>query len=185
MMDYAVLPPEVNSARMYAGAGVGPMMVAAAAWDRLAATLGSAAGSYRAVVSELTDSSWQGPASASMTAAVEPYVQWMNATAAQAPRTADQARVAAAAYEAAFAATVPPPVIAANRAALSSLQATTVFGQNSAAIAANQAYYGEMWAQDAAAMHAYAANSAAATTLTTFPPRTADHQPRGHRQPGR
>src|SRR5574337_1968911 len=170
MLDYAVLPPEVNSARMYAGAGVGPMMVAAAAWDRLAATLGSAAGSYRAVVSELTDSSWQGPASASMTAAVEPYVQWMNATAAQAARTADQARVAAAAYEAAFAATVPPPVIAANRAALAVLVATNFFGQNTPAIAANQAEYAEMWAQDAVAMYGYAASSTTAMTLTPLTP---------------
>ncbi|HEU0191824.1 MAG TPA: PPE domain-containing protein, partial [Mycobacterium sp.] len=48
-MDYAVLPPEVNSARMYAGSGSAPMLAAASAWDRLAATLTSTAGSYRAV----------------------------------------------------------------------------------------------------------------------------------------
>ncbi|WP_155772044.1 PPE domain-containing protein, partial [Mycobacterium asiaticum] len=27
-MDYAVLPPEINSGRMYAGAGSGPMVAA-------------------------------------------------------------------------------------------------------------------------------------------------------------
>ena len=41
-MDFAVLPPEVNSGRMYAGAGSGPLMAAAAAWDGLAAELSSA-----------------------------------------------------------------------------------------------------------------------------------------------
>ena len=51
MVDFGALPPEVNSGLMYAGAGSGPMVAAAAAWDGLAAELGSAATSYRAVVS--------------------------------------------------------------------------------------------------------------------------------------
>ncbi|WP_264992626.1 PPE domain-containing protein, partial [Mycobacterium montefiorense] len=49
-MDYAALPPEFNSGRMYAGAGVGPLVAAEAAWDALAAELSSAAASYRAVM---------------------------------------------------------------------------------------------------------------------------------------
>jgi PPE-repeat protein len=92
----------------------------------------------------------------------------MNTTAIQAESAANQARSAAAAYEAAFTATVPPPVIAANRALLMALVATNIFGQNTAAIAATEAQYGEMWAQDAAAMYGYAGASAAATTLTPF-----------------
>jgi PPE-repeat protein len=36
VIDFGALPPEVNSARMYAGAGAGSMLVAAAAWDALA-----------------------------------------------------------------------------------------------------------------------------------------------------
>ncbi|REO51940.1 PPE domain-containing protein, partial [Mycobacterium tuberculosis] len=35
-MNFAVLPPEVNSARIFAGAGLGPMLAAASAWDGLA-----------------------------------------------------------------------------------------------------------------------------------------------------
>ncbi|MBS9533825.1 PPE family protein, partial [Mycobacterium sp. M1] len=169
-MDFAMLPPEVNSARMYAGAGSGPMMAAAAAWDRLASMLGSAASSYRSVVSELADGIWRGPSSASMTNAADPYVTWMNTTAAQAEETATQARAAAAAFEAAFAATVPPPAIAANRATLLALIATNFFGQNLPAIAANQAEYAEMWAQDATAMYGYTAGSASATALTPVSP---------------
>jgi PPE-repeat protein len=63
--------------------------------------------------------------------------------------------------------TVSPPVIAANRAQLMMLIATNLLGQNTPAIAANEAQYTEMWAQDAAAMYGYAANSAAATAQVT------------------
>ncbi|WP_016721319.1 PPE domain-containing protein, partial [Mycobacterium tuberculosis] len=38
-MNFAVLPPEVNSARIFAGAGLGPMLAAASAWDGLAEEL--------------------------------------------------------------------------------------------------------------------------------------------------
>jgi PPE-repeat protein len=66
--------------------------------------------------------------------------------------------------------TVPPPAVAANRAQLAMLVATNFLGQNSAAIAATEAEYGEMWAQDAAAMYEYAAGSAVACELTPFSP---------------
>jgi PPE-repeat protein len=46
--------------------------------------------------------------------------------------------------------------------------ATNFFGQNTAAIAATEAQYAEMWAQDAVAMYVYAGSSAAASVLTPF-----------------
>jgi PPE-repeat protein len=168
MLDFAALPPEVNSARMYSGPGSGPMLTAAAAWNTLAAEMRSTAMSYGSVITGLTSGSWLGPASTSMAAAAAPYAAWMNTTAAQAEQTAAQAHAAATAYESAFAMTVPPPVIAANRAQLSSLVATNLLGQNTPAIAATEAQYGEMWAQDAAAMYGYAGSSAAASQLTPF-----------------
>jgi PPE-repeat protein len=173
-MDFATLPPEVNSGLMYTGPGSGPIIAAAASWDSLAAEVSSAAGDYGSVISGLTSGPWRGPASASMVAAAAPYVSWMNATAAQAEQAADQAKAAASAYEAAFTATVAPPVIAANRTLLASLIATNILGQNTPAIATNEAHYAEMWAQDAAAMYGYAGSSAAASTLTPFaaPPAT-------------
>jgi PPE-repeat protein len=172
-MYFAALPPEINSGRMYAGAGPGPLLAAAAAWDDLASELGSNASSYQSVISGL-GSSWQGPSSTSMAAAAAPYVSWMTATAAQAEETANQARAAVASYEAAFAATVPPPVIVANRTLLMTLIATNILGQNTPAIAATEAHYMEMWAQDATAMYGYAGSSASATQLTPFtePPQT-------------
>jgi PPE-repeat protein len=168
-MDYGALPPEINSARMYTGAGSEPMLAAAAAWDRLAAELRSTAAAYSSVISGLT-AAWLGPSSATMAAAATPYAAWLTTTAAQAERTANQARAAAVAYETAFAATVPPAVIAANRAQLATLVATNIFGQNTAAIAATEAQYASMWAQDAAAMYSYAIQSAAASTVTPFDP---------------
>jgi PPE-repeat protein len=167
-LDFAMLPPEVNSARIYSGAGSGPMLAAASAWNGLAAELRSTVLSYGSVLSGLTSEEWHGPASAAMSAAATPYVAWMSSTAEQAEQTAAQAEAAAAAYEAAFVATVPPPVIAANRAQLMSLIATNILGQNTPAIAATETQYAEMWAQDAAAMYGYAGSSAAATQLTPF-----------------
>ena len=178
-MDYGALPPEINSARMYAGPGAGSMLVAAAAWDGLAADLNSTAASYGSVISGLTGESWQGASSTSMAAAATPYVTWMSATAAQVEQAANQARAAAAAYEAAFAMTVPPTVVAANRAQLMALIATNFLGQNTAAIMATEAHYGEMWAQDAAAMYGYAASSAAASTLAPFTPPKSTTNPAG------
>lgn len=169
-MDFGMLPPEVNSARIYAGPGSEPMMAAAAAWDELASDLDAAACSYAATISTLTSGPWLGRASASMAATADAYVAWMSTAATQAQQTATQAKAAAAAYEAAFAATVPPADIAANRALLRAQVATNFLGLNSAAIAATESHYAEMWAQDAVAMYNYAGMSASATTLTPFTP---------------
>ncbi|MGA8543793.1 MAG: PPE family protein, partial [Mycobacterium sp.] len=167
-MDFAVLPPEINSGLMYSGPGSAPMTAAAASWDNLAIEMYSAASNYGSVVSSLTNGPWRGSASASMAAAAAPYVSWMSTTAAQAEQAAGQAKSAAGAYESAFAMTVPPAVIAANRTLLASLISTNLLGQNTPAIAATEAHYAEMWAQDAAAMYGYAGSSAAASTLTPF-----------------
>ena len=173
-MDFSALPPEINSTRMYSGPGSGPLMAAATAWDELAIELESTSASYSSVISELTGDEWIGPSSASMATAAAPYVTWMSTTAAQAEQAAAQAMAAASAYEAAFAMTVPPPVVAANRIQTMTLIATNILGQNTSAIAASEAQYAEMWAQDGAAMLGYASASAAASKLSTFtsPPQT-------------
>ncbi|MEE6179301.1 PPE family protein [Mycobacterium sp. 050134] len=172
-MDFGALPPEVNSARMYLGPGPATMLAASAGWESLAAELSTAAGGYQSAITELTQE-WQGPTSMSMAAAVAPYVVWMRVTAEQCEQAANQATAAAGAYEVAYAMTVPPPLIAVNRAQLMALIATNLFGQNTPAIMATEAEYSEMWAQDATAMYNYAASSAAASTFSTFlaPPQT-------------
>jgi PPE-repeat protein len=172
-VDFGLLPPEVNSGLMYAGPGVGPMLAAAAGWDAVAAQLESAASGYSSEISGLTGR-WFGPSSTRMAAAATPYIAWLQASAAHAVQTSAQAYAAAAAYEAAFAMTVPPPVIAANRSLLMALIATNFFGQNTPAIAVTEAHYMEMWTQDATAMYSYAADSSAASALASYdePPQT-------------
>jgi PPE-repeat protein len=168
MLDFGALPPEINSGLMYAGAGSASMMGAASEWNALAAELNSAALAYDRVVNTLSSEEWLGQASASMAEAVTPYVEWMRTTAAAAEHAASQAMSAAAAFETAHATIVPPPVIAANRVNLAQLRSTNVLGQNTAAIAALEAQYGEMWATDSATMHNYAGRSANTSAVKPF-----------------
>jgi PPE-repeat protein len=167
VFDFAALPPEINSGRIYAGPGSAPLIAAATAWDALASELQTTAASYGSTIGELT-SSWQGPSSQAAASAAAPYTAWLSNTAAQAEQTASQAQAAAAAYEAAFAASIPPPVIEANRALLSALVATNFLGINTPAIAATEAAYAEFWAQDAGAMYAYTGAATTASQLTPF-----------------
>lgn len=170
MIDFGALPPEINSTRMYAGPGPLSLIAAAVAWDGLAAELHAASSCYRTVIAGLTTQRWMGPSSLAMASAFAPYMAWTAGAAARAAESAGQARLAVEVYEAAFAMTVPPPAVAANRSQLAVLVATNFFGQNAAAIAATEAEYGEMWAQDAAAMYEYAAGSATACSVTQFNP---------------
>jgi PPE-repeat protein len=174
MLDFGALPPEVNSSRMYAGPGSGPIMAAASGWQAIASQLDSVARGYAAVILGLQGETWTGRASTAMADAAQPYVEWTAMVAAKAEETASQARAAAAAYETAYATTVPPALVTANRAQYAALVSANIFGQYTTQIAANEAAYAEMWAQDAQAMYAYAASSSAAAALTSFtePPQT-------------
>src|SRR5271168_3978374 len=175
-MSFMMFPPEVNSSLMYSGAGSGPLMAAASAWDELAADLEATAASYQTVLAQLTGATWLGPSSAKMAAATAPYVEWLGLTSGQAAQTSAQARFAASAYEGAFASTVPPAVIAANRSLLAALVATNFLGQNTPAIAATEAQYMEMWFQDGLTMDTYATVSQQAVVLPqqTPAPNTSD-----------
>ncbi len=164
-----MLPPELNSARIYAGAGSGSMLAAAAAWDGLTTELDLSAASFQSVTAGLAGGPWQGPASEAMASVAAPYVAWLTAAAGQAAQTAGQARLAASAFEAAHASTVHPAMVAANRAARVWLAAANLFGLNAPAIAAAEAEYEQMWAQDVAAMEGYHfAASAAVAQLTSW-----------------
>ncbi|WP_153044989.1 PPE family protein, partial [Mycobacterium kansasii] len=165
-MNFSVLPPEVNSARMFAGAGSGPTLTAAAAWGRLADELATAASSFNSATATLAGQSWLGRAATAMAAGAAPYTSWLTLAAAHAQRAAEQAREAVAGYEAARAATVHPVLVATNRGQLVSLALSNLFGQNTPAIAAAEANYEQMWAQDVTAMSGYHAQvSAAAAQL--------------------
>jgi PPE-repeat protein len=179
VFDFAAMPPEINSIRMYTGPGSAPMMAAAAAWNSTSADLSTTAAGAQSVIAELAGGEWLGPSSLAMAAAVTPYIEWMETTAGELSQAASQAMASAAAYEAAFAMTVPPPAIAANRAQLAALVATNILGQNTGAIMATEALYAEMWAQDVAAMYGYAGSSASAAVLSPLTPPPPTNNPGG------
>jgi len=166
--DLGLLPPEVTSAQIYAGPGSGSLIAAASAWNGIAAELSSAALSYGNIVTTLSGEEWLGPASAAMAVAVQPYVEWMTTSAAQAEDAATQAQSAAAAYETVLAAVTPPPAIMLNRTELAQAMATNVLGQNNGVISQLEAQYQEFWANNTAALYNYANQSAAAANLTAF-----------------
>ena len=162
-MSHSLIPPEISSALMYQGAGSGPLLEAATAWDGLAADLEATATQYQTAVTNLTTGTWLGPSSAHMAAAAEPYIGWLQSTAAEAAQTGAQAKAAAGAYQTAYASMVPPPLITANRAELTTLVANNFLGQNTGAIAQNEAEYLDMWIQDALAMDTYQMHSTSAS----------------------
>jgi len=163
-MSFSLIPPETNSALMYTGAGSGPLLEAATAWDELAADVEATATQYQTAVTNLTTGTWLGPSSAHMASAAEPYIAWLQSTAAEAAQTGAQAKAAAAAYQTAYSSMVPPPLIAANRAELATLVSNNFLGQNTGAIAQNEANYLEMWIQDALAMDTYQQASTGASS---------------------
>lgn len=173
VLEFTLLPPEVNSGLIFGGAGAGPLFAAASAWAELASELSSSASSFDSVISGLTGGQWTGPSAELMAQAAAPYLQWLSAAVGHAEGSAAQAHAAAAAFEAALAATVHPAAVAGNRMTLMTLIATNILGQNTAAIFATEIEYMEMWAQDVAAMfgyHAGASSVAAALPTIIAPP---------------
>jgi PPE-repeat protein len=164
-MSFSLFPPEVNSALMFTGAGSGPLMAASTTWKELAADLESTATQYQTLITNLVTGSWLGPSSAQMASATAPYIAWLQGAATTAAQTGAQAEAAAAAYQTAYASMVPLPVIAENRAELATLVANNFLGQNTGAIATNEANYLDMWIQDALGMDTYQVNSQTASAL--------------------
>lgn len=177
-MSYSIFPPEVNSTLIYTGPGSSPLLSAAAAWTALATDLSTSATSTHAVVANLT-STWTGMGSAAATTAVAPYVAWLEQASATAANNAALATQAATLFETAKSASVPPAVIAANRAMLLALISSNFFGQNTPAIAATEAQYEAMWAQDGVAMDTYAGAAQATTQAIQQQP-----SPQNASQPG-
>jgi PPE-repeat protein len=160
VLEFAFLPPEINSALIFGGAGAGSLFAAASAWAELASNLASSASSFNNVISGLTSGQWTGPSAEAMSQAAGPYLQWLSSAISHAEGSATQANAAASAFETAFAATVHPVAVTTNRTTLMSLIATNFLGQNTPAIFAIELEYIEMWAQDVAAMFGYHAGAA-------------------------
>lgn len=159
-------PPEVTSAAIYAGPGATSLTQAALAWQQLGAELHTAG---QAVTAVATGIPWSGAAAVSMRATVSSYTALLTALADSAAVTGHAASAAAAAFTQVHAAVASPTHIAANRQLCATLIGLNALGQFSTAIALLESAYEQLWAQDIAAMHAYAASSAAATGQLQVP----------------
>jgi PPE-repeat protein len=177
VLDFAAIPPEITSSLIYSGASSAPLMAAAAAYANLGAEISTTATQWESVISLLTGEQWTGGGSAAAAAAAQPIIAYLTQTAATLEQASAQAMASAAAFEAAFAAVVPPPLVVANRTLQASLLPLAIIPMVAAEIAALDAEYAEMWAQDAAAMTAYQAASLAAGVLTPVTPLTSTTSP--------
>ena len=166
-MSFITLPPEITSALIHSGPGAGSWLVASRAWERLGTDLEDSIRDYAPVLSSLTEA-WHGPSAAAMTQAVGPYVTWLRTTAQQCQQLSLSAQVAAAAFGSTLVSVVHPSVVAANRAQLVHLLATNAFGMNLPAIAATEAQYQVMWANNSSAIFRYQAASAQALPVSQF-----------------
>src|ERR1700754_2613858 len=154
------MPPELNTARLMAGAGPAPMLQAAAGWEALAIALEIQADELAASLAALT-SSWSGAASERAVAATMPMVVWLRTVSLQAQKRALQAAAQANSYSLAMVTTPPIPEIEQNHITNAVLNATNFFGINTVPIAVNEFdYLVRMWNQAAGAMDLYQAETA-------------------------
>lgn len=154
MVNLSVLPPEVNSALIYSAPGWEKLGAAASEWECFATGFHSIAVSFKATFAGLI-TNWPGPAGIWMAGASAHYASRMTALAAQAAGACANAKAAEKTFKTVFEMAVPPLMIAANRSWLATLATNDLLGQNAQAIAATEAHYLEMWAQDAVAMNGY------------------------------
>jgi PPE-repeat protein len=129
--------------------------------------LDSSVTTYTSAVSSLMES-WNGPSSAAMVQAVQPYITWLRNTAQQTQQMAASAQSAATAFTQAQSSVLPPAAVSANRTQLARLVATDRFGSNLPAIAATEEQYQAMWANNSAAMSRYQAAATQALDVQQF-----------------
>ncbi|MFL6086748.1 MAG: PPE family protein [Mycobacterium sp.] len=166
------MPPELNTARLMAGAGDAPMVQAAAGWEALAIFLETQADELAGSLAALS-SSWSGTASERAVSATMPMVVWLRTTAMQAQKRAMQATAQASSYAVAMATTPPIPEIEANHVTHAVLESTNFLGVNTVPIGVNEAdYFIRMWNQAAFVMDAYQAETVANTLFEPIPPMT-------------
>jgi PPE-repeat protein len=166
------MPPELNTARLMAGAGDAPMLQAAAGWEALAIFLETQADELAGSLAALS-SSWSGAASERAVTATMPMVAWLRTTSLQAQKRALQATAQASAYATAMATTPPIPEIEENHITHAVLESTNFLGVNTVPIGVNEAdYFIRMWNQAAFAMDAYQAETVANTLFEPIPPMT-------------
>lgn len=176
-MLWHAMPPELNTARLMAGAGTAPMLQAAAGWEALGGALEAEAQDLCANLVALKQS-WTGPGSDRAIAAATPMVAWLQDAAQHAQQRATKASAQAGAYMAALGMTPSLPELAANHVTHAVLSATNFFGINLVPIGFNETdYFVRMWNQAGGAMEIYQAETAANTAFEPLGPMKAILQP--------
>jgi PPE-repeat protein len=166
----ARMPPELNTARLMAGAGTAPMLQAAAGWEALGNALETQAQELSASLVALKQS-WTGTGSDRAIAAATPMVAWLQNAARQAQQRAMKASAQAGAYMTALGMTPSLPEIATNHITHGVLSATNFFGINLVPIGFNETdYFVRMWNQAGGAMDIYQAETAANTAFEPLEP---------------
>jgi PPE-repeat protein len=169
-MLWHAMPPELNTARLMAGAGTAPMLQAAAGWEALGNALETQAQELFASLIALKQS-WTGTGSDRAIAAATPMVAWLQNAAQQAQQRAMKASAQAGAYLTALGMTPSLPEIATNHITHGVLSATNFFGINLVPIGFNETdYFVRMWNQAAGAMDIYQAETAANTAFEPLEP---------------
>lgn len=169
-MLWHAMPPELNTARLMAGAGTAPMLQAAAGWEALGNALETQAQELSASLVALKQS-WTGTGSDRAIAAATPMVAWLQNAAQQAQQRAMKASAQAGAYMTALGMTPSLPEIATNHITHGVLSATNFFGINLVPIGFNETdYFVRMWNQAGGAMDIYEAETAANTAFEQLEP---------------
>jgi PPE-repeat protein len=169
-MLWHAMPPELNTARLMAGAGTAPMLQAAAGWEALGNALETQAQELSASLVALKQS-WTGTGSDRAIAAATPMVAWLQNAAQQAQQRAMKAGAQAGAYMTALGMTPSLPEIATNHITHGVLSATNFFGINLVPIGFNETdYFVRMWNQAAGAMDIYQAETAVNTAFEPLEP---------------
>ena len=163
-MLWHAMPPELNTARLMAGAGAAPMLQAAAGWEAFAILLETQADELAASLTALT-SAWSGTAGEAAVQATMPMVIWLRTVSLQAQKRALQAAAQAAAYTTAMATTPQLAEIALNHVTHAVLEATNFFGINTIPIGFNEADYERMRELAACVMDGYQFETATNTTF--------------------
>lgn len=181
-VNYWGLTPEINAIRLTTGPGAAAMAPVVAAYTAAGTTHMQQGAQMMATAATTAAGSWQGTGGTAMMAAAIPKSEWQIEAGAHAAKASCLIGEAAAAHSAAVAATIPYPVVIANRIREATLQATNIIGQNTPAIAEADVEYAEFHAQNATAMTGYsvaAAGIASGLSVPLTPPIATGANPAG------